>query len=178
MLTYEQKQESVANWKEKFDRANSVIAVDYRGLDVPAVNALRSKLREGGDYEYAVVKNSILKRAIEGGDIEGLTPHLAGPTAVALSYGDPVGMAKALVDFAEDNEALELKGGVLDGKAIDTSEIATLATLPSLDELRGKIVGLLQAPATKIAMVLNAPAGQMARVVEARRGQLEEGGGA
>ncbi len=178
MLTFSQKQEAVVALKEKFDRANSVIAVDYRGLDVPAVNDLRGKLRDGGDYEYAVVKNSILRRAAEGGEIEGLTPHFVGPTAIALSYGDPVGLAKALVDFAKDNEAIELKGGVLDGKTIDTGEIATLATLPSLDQLRGKIIGLLTAPATKIAMVLKAPAGQLARLADARRGQLEEGGGA
>ena len=178
MLTYAQKEEAVAALKEKFDRANSVIAVDYRGLDVPAINDLRSKLREGGDYEYSVVKNTILRRAADGGEIAELTEHFSGPTAIAVSYGDPVGMAKALVDFAKDNEALELKGGVLDGKAIDAGEIATLATLPSLDELRGKIVGLLNAPATKIAMVLKAPAGQLARLADARRGQLEEEGGA
>ena len=178
MLTYAKKQEAVAELKEKFDRANSVIAVDYRGLDVPAINELRSRLREGGDCEYAVVKNTILRRAADGGDIAGLNEHFSGPTAIAVSYGDPVGMAKALVDFAKENEALELKGGVLDGKAIGIGEIATLATLPSLDELRGKIVGLLNAPATKIAMVLKAPAGQLARLADARRGQLEEGGGA
>ena len=178
MLTFQQKQEAVAALKEKFDRANSVIAVDYRGLDVPAVNELRSKLRQGGDYEYHVVKNSILRLAAEGGDLAQLAGHFQGPTAVALSYGDPVGMAKALVDFAKGNEALELKAGVLDGKIIEPGEIATLATLPSLDGLRSMLVGLLQAPAQKIAMLLKAPGGQLARLTEARRGQLEEGGGA
>ena len=178
MLTFQQKQEAVAALKDKFDRANSVIAVDYRGLDVPAISELRSKLRQGGDYEYQVVKNSILRRAAEGGDIAELNEHFQGPTAVALSYGDPVGMAKALVDFAKDNEALELKGGVLDGKPIDHEEIAKLATLPSLDGLRSMLVGLIQAPAQKIARVLQAPGGQLARLTEARRGQLEEGGGA
>ena len=178
MLTYAQKQEAVASIKDKFERANSVIAVDYRGIDVMSVNSLRSKLRtEGqGDYEYHVVKNSVLRRAAEGNDIEQLNEHFSGPTAVAISYGDPVGLAKALVDFAKEHEVFELRGGVLDGKAIDTGEIATLATLPSLDELRGKLVGLLQAPAQKIAAVLQAPGGQLARVVEARRGSLEESG--
>ena len=175
MLTYAKKQEAVAELKEKFDRANSVIAVDYRGLDVPAINELRSKLREGGDREYAVVKNTILRRAADGGDIAGLTEHFSGPTAIAVSYGDPVGMAKALVDFAKDNEALELKGGVLDGKAIGVGEIATLATLPSLDELRSKILGLLQAPASKLARLMNEPAAQLARVIEAKSKQSEAG---
>ena len=178
MRTFERKKEAVAELKEKLDRANSVIAVDFRGLGVPSVNELRGKLRRGGDYEYRVVKNSILLRAAEGGDVAQLAELFRGPTAVALSYGDPVGMAKALVDFAKDNEALELKGGVLDGKAISTAEIATLATLPSLDGLRGVLVGLLQAPGQQIAMVLQAPAGQLARLADARRVQLEEGGAA
>ncbi len=178
MLTFEQKKEAVAALKSKLDRANSVIAVDYRGLDVPSINVLRGKLRRGGDYESHVVKNSILRRAAEGGDLSELADLFQGPTAVALSYGDPVGMAKALVDFAKDNEALELKGGVLDGKTISIGEIAKLATLPSLDGLRGKLIGLLQAPAQKIAMVLQAPGGQLARLTEARRAQLEDGGGA
>ncbi len=178
MLSYAQKQEAVASMKEKFERAKSVIAVDYRGIDVMSVNSLRAKLRaEGqGDYEYHVVKNSVLKRAAEGLDVAAIEEHFSGPTAIAISYGDPVGLAKALVDFAKEHEVFELRGGVLDGKPIDTGEIATLATLPSLDELRGKLVGLLQAPAQKIAAVLQAPGGQLARVVEARRGSLEEGG--
>jgi large subunit ribosomal protein L10 len=178
MLTFKQKQDAVAELKEKFDRANSVIAVDYRGLGVPAINELRGKLREGGDTEYHVVKNAVLRRAAEGGDVALMSEHFQGPTAVAVSYGDPVAMAKALVDFAKDNEDLELKGGVLDGKAVDLGEIATLATLPSLDALRGKIVGLLQAPAQMVARVLQAPAGQLARLADARRSQLEEGDGA
>ena len=107
-----------------------------------------------------------------------ISEHFQGPTAVAVSYGDPVAMAKALVDFANDHEELELKGGVLDGKVVELGEIATLATLPSLDALRGKIVGLLQAPAQMVARVLQAPAGQLARLAEARRSQLEEGDGA
>ena len=179
MLSYAQKQEAVASMKDKFERAKSVIAVDYRGIDVMSVNALRAKLRaEGqGDYEYHVVKNSVLKRAAEGLDVAALEEHFAGPTAVAISFGDPVGLAKTLVDFAKEHEEVfELRGGVLDGKAIDTGEIATLATLPSLDELRGKLVGLLQAPAQKILGVVTAPAGQLARVVDARRAKLEEGG--
>ncbi len=175
MLTYQQKQEAVAELKEKFERANSVIAVDYRGLDVPAINELRVKLRQGGDNEYRVVKNSILRLAVEGGEIASLAEHFQGPTAIAFSYGDPAGMAKTLVEFANDHEALELKGGVLDGKTVGTAEIATLATLPSLNELRGKLVGLIQAPATKIAMVLKAPAAQIARLADARRSQLQEG---
>ena len=178
MLTFAQKEEAVAAMKERLDKASTVIVADYRGLDVPAINELRGQIRSEGDgqYEYAVVKNSVLKRAAAGGDAEALAEHFQGPTAVALSYGDPVGLAKVLVKYAEDHEAFEIKGGLLDGKPVGTGEIGTLATLPGLDELRGKIVGLLQAPAQKIAAVLQAPASQLARVTDARRAQLEAGG--
>ncbi len=180
MLTYAKKQEAVAELKEKFEKASTIILADYRGIDVMSVNGLRSQLHTEGDgeYEYRVVKNSVLKRAAEGSSAEALNEHFVGPTAVAISYGDPVGLAKVLVGYADENEAFEIKGGLLDGRAVDTGEIGTLATLPGLDELRGKIVGLLQAPAQKIAAVLAAPASQLARVTDARRAQLEESGGA
>lgn len=178
MLTYAQKQEAVAELKDKFGRATSVIVADYRGLDVQEVNELRSNLRKAGDgaNEYRVVKNSLLRRAAEGSQVEHVVEHFQGPTAIAISFDDPVALAKSLVDYAKEHEAFELRAGVLDGKAIDPGEIKTLATLPSLDELRGKIVGLLQAPAQKIAAVLAAPPSQMARVVDARRAQLEASG--
>jgi large subunit ribosomal protein L10 len=95
---------------------------------------------------------------------------------VAIAYGDPVRLAKILVDYAKQNEIFQIRGGMLDGRALDKADIATLATLPSLDELRGKLVGLLQAPAANLARILAAPGAQLARLVEARRKQLEESG--
>lgn len=178
MLTRTQKEAAVGELREKFEKASSVFVADYRGLSVDAVNQLRSKLRGAEEeYDYRVAKNTLLRRAVEGSDAAALVEHFSGPTAVAFSYGEPVGLAKVLVDYAKENQAFELKGGLLDGKAVGTGEIATLATLPSLQELRAKLVGLLQAPAQKIVGVLQAPAGQLARVVEARRGQLDEQGG-
>jgi large subunit ribosomal protein L10 len=174
MLSRAQKTEQISELKDKFERATSVIVADYRGIDVPAVNDLRSKLREG-DYEYRVAKNTMLRLACEGTSVEVIREHFQGPTAIALSFGDPAGLAKTLVDYAKDHEAFEIRGGMVDGKALGVAEVGTLATLPTLDELRGKIVGLLQAPATKIAGVLQAPAGQLARVVAARRDSLEGG---
>jgi large subunit ribosomal protein L10 len=93
-----------------------------------------------------------------------------------MSFGEPVALAKALVDYAKENEAFEIRTGLLDGQVLEPGEISNLATLPSLDELRGKIVGLLQAPAGKLARLLNEPAGQMARVIAARKAALDEGG--
>ena len=174
MLSRAQKTEQISELKDKFERATSVIVADYRGIDVPAVNTLRNKLREG-EYEYRVAKNTLLRLACEGTGVEVIRDHFEGPTAVAISFGDPAGLAKTLVDYAKDHDDFEIRGGMVDGKALDTAEVGTLATLPTLDELRGKLVGLIQAPATKIAGVLQAPAGQLARVVAARKDALEGG---
>ena len=102
---------------------------------------------------------------------------LSGPSAVAISYGDPVGLAKLLVDFSKANECFEIKGGLVDGKTVDDREIAVLATLPNLEQLRGQLVGLIQASSTKLVRLLKEPGGQVARLLEARRTSLEEAGG-
>ena len=176
MLTRTQKQEAVVELKGCFERATSVFVADYRGLDVPSVNKLRSEIRAKGegDYEYRVTKNTLLRLAVEGSDAEPLKEHFEGPTALAFSYGDPVGLAKILVDFSKDYEVFEIRGGLVDGAPMASADIATLATLPGLEELRAKLVGLIQAPATKIAGVLQAPAGQLARLAAARKDQLAE----
>ena len=177
MLTRNQKLEEVAALKDRFSRATSVFVADYRGLDVASVDQLRRELRQKGegDYEYRVTKNTLLRIAVEGLDAEPLREHFEGPTALAFSFGDPVGLAKLLVDYSKEHEVFALRGGLVDGRPIDQEEIATLATLPSLDELRGKLIGLLQAPATKMATILQAPAAQLARLASARQQQLEEG---
>jgi large subunit ribosomal protein L10 len=178
VLTFAQKQEQVAELHEKLGRASSVIVADYRGLDVPGVNELRAKLRAAGECEYRVVKNAVLRRAAEGTGIAAIADHFKGPTALALAFGDPVILAKTLVEFSKQHEIFEVKGGWLDGSALEPSEIATLATLPNLDELRAKLVGLIQGPAQKLVMVLQAPAAQLARIAEARSKKLEESGAA
>lgn len=164
----------MAELKDKFGRATSVFVVDYCGLGVKQMESLRGGLRgaEGSESEFRVTKNSVLRLASAGGPAEGLSEHFKGTTSIAMSFGDPVSLAKTLVDFGKENDAFELRGGLLDGEVLDTAGIATLATLPSLDELRGKIVGLLQAPAGKLARLLNEPAAQMARVVAARETAL------
>lgn len=178
MLTREQKEATVTELRERFARATSVVVAEYRGLSVQASEKLRRQLRaEGpGQYEYRVTKNSLLRRAAEGNDVAVVIDHFKGPTAVAISYGDPVRLAKILVDYAKENEVFQIRGGMLDGRPLAKSEIATLATLPGLDELRGRLVGLLQAPAANLARILAAPGAQLARLVEARRKQLEEAG--
>jgi large subunit ribosomal protein L10 len=178
VLTRQQKENEVTALRDRFARATSVIVVDYRGVDVQSVNALRGKLRsvEDESFEYRVTKNTLLKRAVASTDAQPLEASFEGPTAVAFAYGDPARLAKILVDYAKTEKAFELKAGFLDGRAIGTSEIETLATLPSLDELRGRLVGLLLAPATKLAQIVQAPGAQLARLVEARRKDLEASG--
>ena len=173
MLTRAQKEQQVAEFKDRFERATCVYLADYRGVDVQSVNELRSRIHKEGEghYEYHVAKNSVLRRAAEASSVAPLRERLDGPSAVAISFSDPVGLAKILVDFAKNHEVFELKAGVLDGRAIDDEEIGTLATLPGLDELRGKIVGLLQAPATKLVRLVSEPGAQIARVVNARGAQ-------
>ncbi len=176
MLTRTQKEEQVAELNEKFSRAKSVYVADYRGLDVAAADDLRKRIRrEGaGDFEYRVAKNAVLRRAVADLDVAGLANHFEGPSAVAISFSDPVGLAKILSDFSKDHEVFELKGGVVDGEIIDTAQIAALAKLPSMDGLRGMIIGLLQASATKLVRLIAEPGTQLARLVEARRAQQEE----
>jgi large subunit ribosomal protein L10 len=177
MLTRAQKHEQVATLRDKFGRATSVFVADYRGLSVQAVNDLRSRLRKHGaqgEVEYQVVKNSVLRLATADSRLDVLKDCFNGPSAVAISYGDPAAVAKVLVDYAKTHEIFALKGAFLDGRSLDRSEIQTLATLPSLDELRGKLVGLLQAPAVKLARLLKEPGSQLARLMEARHRALEE----
>ena len=179
MLTRGQKEEQIATLRDKFGRATSVFVADYRGLTVGEANDLRTKLRgdaASGEVEYQVMKNSVLRRAASDSPLDVLVDCFNGPTAVAISYGDPAALAKLLVDYEDHSEAFELKGAFLDGRSLDEGEIKTLATLPSLDELRGTLVGLLQAPATKLVRLLKEPGTQVARLLEARRNALEEAG--
>ena len=170
MLTRAQKQEKIVELHEKLGRATSVYLADYRGVSVESVNRLRSRIRrEGrGAYEYEVVKNTLLARASRDTGAAALADHFEGPTVIALSFGDPVGLAKILVDFAKDVEVFKLKAGVLAGRKLGIGEIGQLATLPPLDEIRAKLVGLIQAPATKLARLVSEPGAQLARVLAAR----------
>jgi large subunit ribosomal protein L10 len=176
VLTRAQKGEQVADLKDKFGRASSVFVADYRGLGVEDVNALRSELRGENpeESEYRVAKNSVLKLAVADTDLAPLSECFSGPTSITISYADPVRVAKVLVDLEKKNDDFELKGGYLDGQTLDHAGVAKLATLPSLLELRGKLAGLVLAPATKLVRLLNEPGSQLARLVDARRSELEK----
>jgi large subunit ribosomal protein L10 len=159
------KIDAVAKLNKQFNEATSVVIAQYQGMTVDQLNSLRTKLR-GSQVRFQVAKNRLVKLAVKDTKFAGLDKFLSGPTAIVFA-DDPVSAAKGIVDFTKDNENLKVIGGGLDGKVLDFNEVKTLASLPSLDELRGKIIGLLNAPATKIAGILQAPAGQLARVIDA-----------
>ena len=161
-----QKQESIESLKSVFTDAGAVVVTHYMGLTVAEMTDLRLRLRKEG-AAIKVVKNTLALKALDGKLGEKGEKLFTGP--VAIAYGpDAVSAAKVAVQFAKENDKFKLVGGVLDQtNVLDENGVKALATLPSLDELRGKLIGLLQAPATKIAGVLQAPAGQLARVFNA-----------
>ena len=157
-----QKKETVAALKRTFEETNVVVVTRNLGLTVAQSTDLRNRMRDAG-AAYKVTKNRLALIALEGTTYAPLSELLTGPTALATS-ADPVAAAKAAVDFAKTNERLEIVGGAMGETRLDAAGVKALAALPSLDELRAKIVGLIQAPATKVVQIVQAPAGQLARV--------------
>ena len=162
-----QKVESIEQLTGRFGRAPLVVATDYRGLNVAEITELRAKVRQA-DGEYLVAKNTLAKIAIQGTGFEGLTENLAGPTAMAFGFSDAVAVAKALVDFGKEHDALEIKGGVLDGEPLDAKQIGQLAQMPGRDELRAKLLALFMTPATNLVRLLQTPAQQLVQVLGAK----------
>ena len=157
-----QKTEAVAQLNDVFKEVGVVVVTRNLGLTVDQSTELRSKMREAG-ASYKVAKNRLAKLALKDTDYAGIDEYLIGPTALAWSV-DPVAAAKVAVDFAKSNDKLEIVGGSMGTQVLDEAGIRSLASMPSLDELRGTIVGLVNAPATKIARVVNEPAAKLARV--------------
>ena len=160
-----QKAEAVKSLNGLLSGAGAVIVAHYSGMTVAQMGDLRSRLRKAG-ASFKVAKNRLAVRALEGTNAAGISDLFKGPTGIAYS-ADPVAAPKVLVAYAKENAKFKILGGVAVGSVLDPEGVKALAELPSLDQLRGKIIGLLQAPATKIAGVLQAPAGQLARVLAA-----------
>ena len=166
------KNEFVQKLKDEIDTSSSVIVTHYSGLTVSESEQLRTEMRNNG-AKFKVTKNRLTKLALEQTRFKVITDLFTGPTAIAYS-DDPVAPAKVAVSFEKKLEKFKIIGGGYDGEKIDLEKINFLATLPSLDELRGKIVGLISSPAQKIASIVKEPAGQMARLVSAQSKSLEE----
>lgn len=157
-----QKEELVAKLNAVFSETSVVVVTRNLGLTVAQVNDLRGKMRDAG-ASYKVAKNRLARIALEGTDYGSISDLLVGPTALATST-DPVAAAKAAVAFAKTTDKFEIVGGAMGTTVLDVNGVKALAELPSLDELRAKIIGLVNAPATKLAQLANAPAAKLARV--------------
>ena len=157
-----QKKEMVTFLKGVFADSASIVVVRNGGLDVSEMTSLRAQMREAG-ASLKVAKNRLARLALEGTELESLGDYLKGPSVLGYS-DDPVAAARVLVKFAKKNDKIEVLGGAMGTIMLDLEAVKALAALPSLDELRGKLVGLLQAPASKLASITQAPAGQLTRV--------------
>lgn len=157
MSNLDVKKQSVAEITENFKGAESAVIVDYRGLDVAEITALRKELRDN-NVTYKVYKNTMVKRAVADAELEGLNDILAGPTAIAFGHDDVVAPARILYDFAKDHEALEIKGGVIQGEVAPVEQLKELSTLPDHDGLISMLLSVLQAPIRNLAYATQAVA--------------------
>ena len=160
-----EKKELVATLNEVFKASSVVVVAHYSGLTVAQLQTLRKQMKQAG-ASVKVAKNRLAKIALEGTDVASIAALMKGPTLIAYS-GDPVAAPKVAVDFAKGNEQFVILGGAMGKTSLNPDGVKALASLPSLDELRAKLVGLVQAPATKVAQLANAPAAKVARVVQA-----------
>ena len=167
-----EKTKIVEDLHERFARAAIVVLTDYKGLDVATISELRRKLRES-DIEFQVAKNTLLARAAAGTDIAALKDHFKGPSAIALSYHDPVAPAKVLVQFAETNQKLEIKAGAMKGRLLDFQAIKSLSTLPSREILLGQLLSALNGVPTGLVRALNDVPRRMVNVLQAIKDQKE-----
>jgi large subunit ribosomal protein L10 len=169
----EDKERVVAELTEKLRTAETLIVADYRGLTMPQIDALRGRLLEHG-AQFSVVKNTLTRRAAEAAGADALLALLEGPSAIAFieSDGDMVAVAKALADSARETRVLEIRGGVLQGREISSTDVEELSKLPPLEALRGQVLGVVIAPLTQLAALLNAPLQNLIGLIDARIEQL------
>ena len=166
-----EKQEFIGVLQEVFKASGVVVVAHYSGLTVAQMQNLRKQMKQAG-ATVKVAKNRLAKIALDGTDVASIAPLMKGPTLIAYS-SDPVAAPKVAVDFAKAHDKFVILGGAMGKTSLDQNGVKALATLPSLDELRAKLIGLIQAPATKIAQVVNAPAAKLARVFGAYAKQDE-----
>src|SRR4051812_35579297 len=173
----EDKQRVVDALTERLQQSDSLIVADYRGLTMPQIDRLRGELLQHG-AKFQVVKNTLTRRAAEAAGADALLPLLEGPSAIAFieAQGDPAAVAKALAAAARETRVLEIKGGVLQARTMTAADVEELSKLPSIDVLRGQVVGAIIAPLNAILGLVNAPLQNLYGLIDARIEQLEAGG--
>jgi large subunit ribosomal protein L10 len=169
----DQKEQVVEELTERLRAAETLLVADYRGLTMPQIDELRTRLLESG-ARFTVVKNTLTRRAAEAAGADALLALLDGPSAIAFlgADGDMVAAAKALADSARETNVLEIRGGIMQGRAVTAEEVASLATLPPAEVLRGQVLGAIVAPLTALAGLLNAPLQNLVGLIDARIEQL------
>jgi large subunit ribosomal protein L10 len=171
-LDINEKKRIAEDLQGRFEKSTIVILTDYKGLDVSTMNDLRRKLREA-NAEYQVAKNSLLVRASEGNDVALIKDQFKGPSAIALSYDDPVGPAKVLTDFIKENKKFEVKIGVLNGKVIDVEGIKALSSLPSREVLLAQVLSAMNAVPTSLVTALSDVPRRFVNVLQAIKDEKE-----
>ena len=172
-MRIEQKKQLVEELKDKLARSQILIAVDYKGLDVAMMTDLRNRLREA-DVECKVAKNTLLIRASQETDIVAIHDSFKGPTAIVVSYSDPVAPAKVLTDFAKENDKLEIKKGIMGNKVLDLNDIKALSALPSREVLIGKLLSVMVNVPTSLVQVMSAVPRNLLNVLQAIKEQKEK----
>lgn len=167
-----EKTEAIERLRSELGEIRHAVLLDYRGVTVPQVTDLRVQIRKSGGH-YAVIKNTLLALATKDTPLAKLHSHMTGPTAIAWSVGEPVALAKALSGFAKTLPAIKVKAVLLDGQALGGEQLAAVATLPSKDELRARVVGLFASPLRRFVTVVSAPSRNLASVLNQRAEKLK-----
>ena len=168
-----EKEQIISDLHQQIEKVKAVVLTNYRGLNVEQMNQLRQRLREE-KVSFNVVKNTLMKLASKGTDLEKLSDYFEGPTAIAVSYGDPISLAKILLDFQKTQPLFEIKAGVIEGRVTPPEEVKTLASMPSREVILTQILGGIQTPGIQLAGVLLSVLQQVLNVIQARVDQLAE----
>ena len=166
------KEQQVNELKEKLAKTSALVLADYRGIDVPTVTGLRDQFRKA-QCEYKVYKNTLVKLAVKGTKMEGISKHLEGPTAIIFSWESPAAPAKVATKFAKESEKFVVKGGYFEGQVLDVKGVESLASMPGKDELRAKLLATFMAPATDLVRTLSAGAQNFVYLLSAKERQAE-----
>jgi len=166
------KEQQVNELKDKLAKTTALVLADYRGIDVPTVTGLRDQFRKA-QCEYKVYKNTLVKLAVKGTKMEGISKHLEGPTAIIFAWESPAAPAKVATKFAKESEKFVVKGGYFEGTVLDVKGVESLASMPGKDELRAKLLATFMAPATDLVRTLSAGAQNFAYLLSAKQRQAE-----